>query len=92
MRVMVFPGTRFGRLFVLVLPPLPRWISLSSLTKALVFVTFRNIHSLASYSLEGLSHWAVRELRGWLNTRGHLLKDTHTSVCEAHEYQTRETR
>ena len=45
-----------------------------------VFVTFRNIHSLASYSLEGLSHWVARELRGWLNTRGHLLKDTRQFV------------
>ena len=27
------------------------------------FATFRNIHSLACYSLEGLSQWAARELR-----------------------------
>ena len=30
------------------------------------YVTFRNIHSLASYSLEGLSQWAARGLRVWL--------------------------
>ena len=40
------------------------------------FVTFRNIHSLACYSLEGLSQWAARELRSWLHTRCHLLNDT----------------
>ena len=44
------------------------------------FETFRNIHSLASYSLEGLSQWAARELRSWLHTRCHLLKDTRQFV------------
>ena len=44
------------------------------------FVTFRNIHSLACYSLEGLSQWAARELRSWLHTRCHLLKDTRQFV------------
>ena len=44
------------------------------------YVTFRNIHSLASYSLEGLSQWAARELRVWLHTRSHLLKDTRQFV------------
>ena len=44
------------------------------------FVTFRNIHSLASYSLEGLSQWAARELRSWLHTRCHLLKETRQFV------------
>ena len=44
------------------------------------FVTFRNIHSLAFYSLEGLSQWAARELRYWLHTRCHLLKDTRQFV------------
>ena len=44
------------------------------------FVTFRNIHSLSCYSLEGLSQWAARELRSWLHTRCHLLKDTRQFV------------
>ena len=44
------------------------------------FVTFRNIHSLASCSPEGLLHWAARELRPWLNTRSHLLKNTRQFV------------
>ena len=43
-------------------------------------MTFRNIHSLACYSLEGLSQWAARELRSWLHTRCHLLKDTRQFV------------
>ena len=43
-------------------------------------VTFRNIYSLASYSLELLSQWAARELRVWLHTRSHLLKDTSQFV------------
>ena len=44
------------------------------------YVTFRNIHSLASCSLEGLSQWAARELRVWLHTRSHFLKDTRPFV------------
>ena len=54
------------------------------------YVTLRNIHSLASHSLEGLSQWAARELRVWLHTRSHLLKSTRqfvklmkTKVCES---------
>ena len=44
------------------------------------FVTFRNMHSLSCYSLEGLSQWSARELRSWLDTRCHLLKDTRQFV------------
>ena len=44
------------------------------------YVTFRSSHSLASYSLEGLSQWAAGELRVWLHTRSHLLKDTRQFV------------
>ena len=44
------------------------------------FETFRNIHKLPSHSLEGLSQWAARELRSWLHTRCHLLKDTRQFV------------
>ena len=44
------------------------------------YVTFRNIHSLPSYSLEGLSQRAARELRVWPHTRSHLLKDTRQFV------------
>ena len=43
-------------------------------------MTFRNIHSLSFYSLESLSPWVARELRSWLHTRCHLLKDTRQLV------------
>ena len=44
------------------------------------FETFRNIHKLPSHSLESLSQWAARELRSWVHTRCHLLKDTRQFV------------
>ena len=54
------------------------------------FMTFRNIHRLACYSLEGLSQWGCA---GTQILAAHAMSSPqgHTTVCETHKYQVRKT-